>query len=608
MKAINIYVYTRIQSDLATEYENILGECSDKSTAKKHEFLSLVELVDELSKSGVTAGEMDGFFVSFSIKQIGKEFDLLKIEEDSKVLNIELKSEDVGEREICEQLQKNRCYLSHIAPAVHLYTFVSKTKQLYCLDDDGLNIRSVEIRELKKLMESFNTKLENGVENLFRASNYLISPLNSPEKFLKGGYFLTPQQKGFKREIIENEKENVFFGITGKAGTGKTLLLYDIAKEKALGGCKCCVVHSGMLCEGHKLLNSKINGLTIYAAKDIGEEKIKVLSSFEYIFVDEIQRIYLQTFQGIVEEVLENKKVAIFSYDFEQIMANAEISRDIKSEIDVLKDRYGFREFKLSNTIRTSREIATFCRELMDLRQMASGYMDYSKIDVLYTNNTDEADEVIRLYKSKNYRFISYTPSSFYKSSLDKYKDELNTHQVIGQEFDNVLIMMDDNFRYDSDGRIQGRTHPNPDYLFYKLMYQAISRAREKLCILVVGNYELFKQVLGIKYRMLERYQFKESRINGILSLKKLNGLTKKVKDIVSEIDAEDGKLISESVDMINDDLRGAEMHRKIISCGINLLILTLCNMKNSEVEKAVKDYCEYIKEIFRLCEGSEVV
>lgn len=34
MKAINIYVYTRIQSDLATEYENILGECSDKSTAK----------------------------------------------------------------------------------------------------------------------------------------------------------------------------------------------------------------------------------------------------------------------------------------------------------------------------------------------------------------------------------------------------------------------------------------------------------------------------------------------------------------------------------------------------------------------------------------------
>ena len=424
---------------------------------------------------------------------------------------------------------------------------------------------------------------------------------------MKGGYFLTPQQKDFKREIIENEKANVFFGITGKAGTGKTLLLYDIAKEKALGGCKCCVVHSGMLCEGHKLLNSKINGLTIYSAKEMSGENIKVLSSFEYIFVDETQRIYLTTFRKIAEEVLKNKKVAIFSYDFEQIMANAEISRDIKRKIDVLKDRYGFREFKLSSTIRTSREIATFCRELMDLRQMASGYMDYSKIDVLYTNNTDEADEVIGLYKSKNYKFISYTPS-VYKSSLDKYKYELNTHQAIGQEFDNVLIMMDDNFRYDSDGRILGRTHPNPDYLFYKLMYQAISRAREKLCILVVGNYKLFKQVLRIKYRMLERYQFKESRINGILSLKKLNGLTKKVKDVVSEIDAETGKLISESVDMINDDLRGAEMHRKVINCGINLLLLTLCNMKNSEVEKVVKDYCEYIQEIFRLCEGSEVV
>ena len=36
------------------------------------------------------------FFTSFTIEQIGKEFDLIKIDMDTLVLNIELKSEDVG--------------------------------------------------------------------------------------------------------------------------------------------------------------------------------------------------------------------------------------------------------------------------------------------------------------------------------------------------------------------------------------------------------------------------------------------------------------------------------------------------------------------------------
>ena len=36
------------------------------------------------------------FFTSFTIEQIGKEFNLIKIDRDTLVLNIELKSEDVG--------------------------------------------------------------------------------------------------------------------------------------------------------------------------------------------------------------------------------------------------------------------------------------------------------------------------------------------------------------------------------------------------------------------------------------------------------------------------------------------------------------------------------
>lgn len=46
---------------------------------------------------------------------------------------------------------------------------------------------------------------------------------------------------------------------------------------------------------------------------------------------------------------------------------------------------------------------------------------------------------------------------------------------------------------------ITRKMHPNPNYIFYKLWFQGVSRAREKLCILVIGNEELFKKLLSVK-------------------------------------------------------------------------------------------------------------
>ena len=63
---------------------------------------------------------------------------------------------------------------------------------------------------------------------------------------------------------------------------------------------------------------------------------------------------------------------------------------------------------------------------------------------------------------------------------------------VIG--FDNVIVMMDENFKYSEEGDLLGREHPNPDYLLHKLFYQAVSRAREKLCIVVLKNKKTVKR------------------------------------------------------------------------------------------------------------------
>lgn len=63
---------------------------------------------------------------------------------------------------------------------------------------------------------------------------------------------------------------------------------------------------------------------------------------------------------------------------------------------------------------------------------------------------------------------------------------------------------MDKNFRYSNEGILQAYEHPNPDYLFPRLFYQNITRARQKLCIIVLDNIDLFTKLLSIKVEMDE--------------------------------------------------------------------------------------------------------
>lgn len=598
MKAINIYTYSRIQEDMATEFENILSKRSKKLKVKPQEFYAIRSLVNMLLGIGVEIKDFENFFLSFTIEQIGKEFDLIKLDKDNLVLNIELKSEEVGVEAIQNQLEKNRYYLKHLAPDVRLYTFVETGKELYKYTSKGLQLVGVE--DLKDTMQLFQESLGENLESLFQANSYLISPLNSHQKFMYGDYFLTNQQHDIKKKIVDlillNDKEYVL-GITGKAGTGKTLLLYDIIKEIAERGENCCLIHSGILCDGHRILSAKWDNVTIFSAKELNGDGVENLKRYQFIFVDESQRIYSSTFEKIIKEVISESKTVIFAYDYAQSLSITEEERNIPAKLQKID---GFTEYTLSDKIRTSKEIASFTRTMMNLNNRARGYMDYSDIDVLFANNIEEAKRLINLYDEKGYIFISYTQSMYYRNSIDLYPNNYDTHHVIGQEYDKVMIMMDKNFRYDKERRIQGKEHPNPDLLFYKLLYQAISRAREKLCVLIVENYKLFSDILNIKFDMLSRYQYKENNTNITLSVKKLNRLTKSIKDKLSEVHDNYSLTISETVDMINDELMGAELKKKVIRNGIKLLKIIQNELVSEEIYELISKYCDYVEETTR--------
>lgn len=495
MKSVNLYVLTRnTNPELYTKYENVLSGREEPNKTKKEEFYSLNALVTILLDNNICISEMDGFYYSFSIQQIGKEFDLLKISSNKIVLNIELKSQMIEEEEIEKQLLRNRYYLNHLAPEIKLYTYVQDKNIFYKLENGKL--QGCTVNEVICALKNFQSFETGDINQFFRARDFLISPLNTPQKFMDGQYFLTQQQESIKKEIIKSvEKggQDKLWGITGSAGTGKTLLLYDLAKELCRHG-RCCVVHSGMLCDGHLYINGKINNLHIIDAKSV---TFDLLSDYRFVLVDEAQRIYSEDLDIILESARRNDMTCIFSYDYFQVLSHAEENRNVPQK---LKSICGFQEKKLSDKIRSNKEIASFIRNLINLKDKPQRTYKYECIDVVYADNANEAHKIIDYYcQIKEYNFIGYTKSKYYRSSIDEFSGDMNTHEVIGQEFDNVIIMMDDNFRYGADGKLQGKRHPNPDYIFYKLLYQGISRPREKLCIVVINNMLLFEKILEIK-------------------------------------------------------------------------------------------------------------
>ena len=124
-RPINIYALSRIHEEAPFNIvEKHSSQKRDIQRTKAHEIESLRLFVDALLSSGATLDECYGFFYSFQIPQIGKEFDLLKFT-DKLCLNVELKSVAVPEEQILSQLLKNRHYLSHLGKRLALYSVIT---------------------------------------------------------------------------------------------------------------------------------------------------------------------------------------------------------------------------------------------------------------------------------------------------------------------------------------------------------------------------------------------------------------------------------------------------------------------------------------------------
>ena len=197
------------------------------------------------------------FLLFVSDSETGKEFDLLQIKED-QIVNIELKSGVVSDEAICRQLLQNRYYLSVLGRTIHSYTYISSQNRLVRLTNHD-HIAEADWDELCRALKRESPDYDGNIEELFRAELYLISPLREPERFLQKEYFLTAQQRDIERQILKGirAKHSDYYWFSGLPGTGKTLLLYDLAMKLSVRQ-RVCMIHCGESGEDWRILHKRL--------------------------------------------------------------------------------------------------------------------------------------------------------------------------------------------------------------------------------------------------------------------------------------------------------------------------------------------------------------
>ncbi|QHA38767.1 DUF2075 domain-containing protein (plasmid) [Rossellomorea marisflavi] len=439
---------------------------------------------------------LSNFYVGYTINQIGKEFDLLRFG-DNNIINIELKRES-SEDKILAQLKKNNYYLEFLGKKIKHYTFVSSEEKLYFLSKD-FNLEEVSIEVLlEDLIEQKTVDIQD-VNLLFDPSNYLVSPFNSTNAFLEGKYFLTEHQVSIKNSIVKlsNGLSPSYVMVEGNAGTGKTLLIYDIAKDYISLEKDVLILHCGSLNDGHKKLKNDYGWKIIQSMSHAPYN----FNDYELIIFDEIQRVPKEGRNGIktlLEKTEQTNAKYIFSFDPMQTLSSQEIQNNIPMHI---KESIDTKHFKLTEKIRTNKEIASFIKNLFNLENKSKIKQKYPNVELSYFTKSTPIKKQLSSLSDQGWKVINFTPSNYHYYPYDDYikPNSESAHNVVGQEYDKVVAVIDKHFYYDSTHSLSTKGYSKtPYYHPTKMLFQIVTRARKKLHLVILDNPKVLEECLNI--------------------------------------------------------------------------------------------------------------
>lgn len=490
---------------------------------KQHECDDLATLSNELIKlSNLNKEKLFGYHLDVAVEVAFREqFDLLRFS-DNTILNIELKSELTSLDKIADQLIRHN-YLLGCIPGdkeVLLYTFINSQNEIYKLEDERLVKSTIE--------ELFNSiPNDYSEENLLSGLNpddFIISPYTDIDRFLNTRYFLNSEQKEIvEKEISKLSKDNVM--IKGGAGTGKSLVLFDLAKKLNDKGKSVLLIFCSVLSNWPEI-NEKLS----FDFKDIKAVNFNNLTSlnYDYILLDESQRLWEEQFRSL----FNTTSILIFGVDKAQTLKPAESKLDIEGQLDGAF--HISTKYNLKDRVRSDLSLSTFIKKLFDKSTQGLQPMEFPKVNSVYFDNASEANIFIgNLKKIEGYESIevpqyrTVTAGTIKNKKINSYS--LDGFTVIGREFDNVLIPIDNRVSYDNNNKLI-YTHGENYYPYLSIngLFQAITRVKKNLLFVIIGNIEIYEEI-----QKLITWKNDKSYLYVALRLKRLREITDaKVDDI----------------------------------------------------------------------------
>ena len=477
MKSISIYALTRKQNiEHLQKLEQQLSGREHMLKMKEWELESMRALVErlELHMQDVSALRL---FYSFQIPRLGKEFDLLQIREN-QIINIELKSGAVSEEAIQKQLIQNRYYLSALGKPIQSYTYISSQNRLMRLTNHD-HVIEASWNQLCAALQKEGKDYSDDIENLFRAEWYLFSPLTEPNRFLNKEYFLTAQQRDIKRQILKKirEEQTGYFSFSGLPGTGKTLLLYDIAM-KLSNRQQVCIIHCGEAGKKWEILHKRLQRIDFLSDNQL--ETQFSLEDYHAILVDEAHLLSVEKLNVLLN--MSEDRPIIFSSDSEEMISPKEIDQSTMKRMEELPN---LQTFRLTNRIRTNAELSSFIQNMMHL-PVRKNQNEFPHVSVVYANDTKEADTLVQDYIRQGYQYFSQMGNA-----------ELGITAV--RDTEQMVVMLDERYYYDKDQYLRSRNPMQNGQSEVRRLFHLLNQAKENLAFVVKENETLYGILLDMK-------------------------------------------------------------------------------------------------------------
>ena len=372
-----------------------------------------------------------GFNVSYNIIRLDKEFDLVKISNEY-LINIELK---LTKKDI-EQCKKNyKIFKIHYPDNdINIFCYESKQNILYRYNDEKKKLELSDFDELDMILSKVNNSKILDI-NININSIYM-----EPSFFLEKKYDLSYSQSITKGKVLNaiNNCEKKIILISGRAGTGKTLLALDLMDNMVQENKEVIYLTPFKM---NKIVDNQL-------IKKYKMETVKLfinsLNRVDYIIIDEAQRLKESDIEVLKE--LVNKKIILLG----------DINQNIDNEScfeKLYEDKKENEVYSMNQIIRTDDTFDLYARKILGLPtiHLKNKRFDTSKIEIEILNSTNKAllDKYVFLEPGK-----SFFNAGCRKNCKLKICDNISSrcmrrsvpYDVISREYSKVVIFLCKNY------------------------------------------------------------------------------------------------------------------------------------------------------------------